>query len=184
VENEDASLARRCLAGDEAAYEAVLALHRDRVFALLLRLLRDPRDAEDVAQEAFLKAFRAMGSYDPGRPLLSWLFKIAHNAALDFLRAKGRPAESLDDEEAAAVAEGAPGIEAGLLAAERAERLSRLMASLPPLYREALQLRHVEGLDYRAIGEVLGLPEGTVKIRLFRARELLRAKLESLGEAP
>lgn len=93
----DAELARRCLSGDEAAYEAVLELYRDRVFALLLRLVRDPRDAEDLAQEAFLKAFRALGSYDPARPLLSWLFKIAHNSALDFLRAKGEDLAALDD---------------------------------------------------------------------------------------
>lgn len=182
---QDAELARRCLAGDETAYEAVLALYRDRVFALLLRLVRDPRDTEDLAQEAFLKAFRALGSYDPSRPLLSWLFKIAHNTALDFLRARGEDLAALDDPEGAVgPAAPEPGLEAGLLAAERAERFERLIAALPPLYREVLQLRHGEDLDYRAIGEVLGLPEGTVKIRLFRARELLRAKLEAVGEAP
>lgn len=182
---QDAELARRCLAGDEAAYEAVLALYRDRVFALLLRLARDPRDAEDLAQEAFLKAFRALDSYDPSRPLLSWLFKIAHNTALDFLRARGEDPAALDDPESAVdPASPEPAVEVRLLAAERAQRLERLIESLPPLYREVLQLRHGEDMDYRAIGEVLGLPEGTVKIRLFRARELLRAKLEALGEAP
>jgi RNA polymerase sigma factor (sigma-70 family) len=181
----DAELARRCLSGDETAYEAVLELYRDRVFALLLRLVRDPRDAEDLAQEAFLKAFRAMGSYDPSRPMLSWLFKIAHNAALDFLRAKGEDLAALDGPDGAydPVSPEA-GAEASLLAAERSERLERLIASLPPLYREVLQLRHGEDLDYRAIAEVLGLPEGTVKIRLFRARDLLRSKLEALGEVP
>lgn len=180
----DAELSRRCLAGDETAYAAVLELYRDRVYALLLRLVRDPADAEDLAQEAFLKAFRALGSYDASRPLLSWLFKIAHNTALDFLRARGAGLAALDDPESGydPVSPEA-GAEASLLALERAERLEKLIASLPPLYREVLQLRHVEDLDYRAIGEVTGLPEGTVKIRLFRARELLRAKLEALGEA-
>ncbi|MDX6767905.1 MAG: sigma-70 family RNA polymerase sigma factor [Elusimicrobiota bacterium] len=181
----DAELVRRCLDGDEAAFEAVLDSYRDRVYALLLRLVRDPRDAEDLAQEAFLKAFRALASYDPGRPLASWLFKIAHNAALDFLRARGEDPAALDDPESGLdPAEPVAGIEAVLVREETRDRLERIVAGLPPLYREILLLRHKEDLDYRAIGEVLGLPEGTVKNRLFRARDLLKARLESAGEAP
>jgi RNA polymerase sigma-70 factor (ECF subfamily) len=181
----DARLVRRCLDGDEAAYEAVLDLYRDRVYALLLRLVRDPRDAEDLAQDAFLKAFRGLSSFEPGRPLASWLFKIAHNTALDFLRSRGEELTALDDPDMGVdPAQPGPGLEAVLVAEETRGRAERLIASLPPLYREVMLLRHTEDLDYRAIGEILGLPEGTVKIRLFRARDLLRAKLESLGEAP
>lgn len=163
-------------------FPRVLAQYRDRVYALVLRLVGDPAEAEDLTQEAFLKAFRALGSYDPSRPMLSWLFKIAHNHCLDHLRARGERLETLDDPEAPLdPADASAGVEEALEAADRAEAVRRLVDSLPSLYREVLLLRHQEDLDYAAIAEVTGLPLGTVKIRLFRARELLKTKLEAAG---
>lgn len=166
-------------------FAAVLALHRDRVFALVLRLTGDAADAEDLTQEAFVKAYRAWGSYDPARPVLSWLFKIAHNHCLDFLRARGERLETLDAPDRPwEPADASAGVAEALEAADRAEALRRLVESLPPLYKEVMLLRHQEDLDYRAIAEVLQVPEGTVKIRLFRARDLLRSKIEAAGLAP
>ncbi len=164
---------------------AILSLYRDRVYALVLRLIGNPTDAEDVAQTAFLKAFRSLHTYDANRPLLSWLFKIAHNASLDFLRAKGATLESLDDPEYALdPADTKAGLDAGLAGKDRDLLVRRLVESLPPLYKEVMLLRHQEDLNYNAIAEILQIPEGTVKIRLFRARELLKRKLESVGLGP
>lgn len=169
----------------DAAFSEALSRCRDRVYALVLRLVGDAAEAEDLTQEAFLKAYRAWGSYDPSRPVLSWLFKIAHNHCLDHLRARGEPLETLDDPERPwEPADASAGVAEALEAADRAEALRRLVESLPPLYKEVMLLRHQEDLDYRAIAEILQIPEGTVKIRLFRARDLLRAKIEAAGLAP
>lgn len=159
--NDDRELVLRCLARDAGACEELLDRYKDRVFSVVLRLAPTPQDAEDIVQESFLKAFRSLESYDPTRPLLTWLFKIAHNTALDHLRARRLEALSLDDEDdPLEVADSGPSLEASAEAASRAEGVERLLAALPPLYREVLVLRHQEELDYAQIAQVLGLPEG------------------------
>ncbi len=175
----DAALVRRCLAGDEAGYALLLERHQGRIYSFLLRLVGDARDAEDLAQTAFLKAFRSLESYDQSRAFHSWLFAVAHHAALDFLRAR-RVDLSLDHEDAPAEpADLADGPERAAELALDGALVERLIAALPPLYREALLLRHVEGLSVEDTAAALGVPEGTVKIRLFRARELMRRKWEA-----
>src|ERR1700720_1235315 len=99
---DDRAAVRRARDGDDSAYAELLARHRDRVFSFLLRLLGSAQDAEDVAQEAFVKAFSRLDSYDAARPFVSWLFGIAHHAALDHLRARRPAALSLDDPDGAA----------------------------------------------------------------------------------
>lgn len=177
----DRDAVRRASAGEEAAYAEILARHRDRVFSFLLRLVGDARDAEDLAQDCFLKAFRALASYDRDRPLLSWLFGIARNAAIDHLRVRRPETLSLDAREdgGASAREASAESSAGL--ADEAALIERLLASLPLLYREALLLRHREELGVAEIARVLGLPEGTVKVRLFRGREMLKGKLRACG---
>lgn len=162
-------------------FAKLLELHKRQVFSFLLRLVQNPSDAEDLAQETFLKAFRALPSYDAARPLLPWLLRIAHNAAVDFLRARKPQALSLDDEAALEAADPGPLPDRALDEELQRRLFERLLAALPALYREALLLRHQEGLEYKEIAQVLQLPEGTVKIRLFRARDMLRRKLEALG---
>lgn len=175
----DAQLVRRCLSGDEAGFAALLERHQGRVYAFLVRLIGNAHDAEDVAQTVFLKAFRSLESFDQNRAFQSWLFAIAHHAALDHLRSR-RADLSLDHEEAPIdPADGADGPERLAEAALDGALVERLLAALPPLYREPLLLRHVEGLSVEDTAAALGLPEGTVKIRLFRARELMRRKWET-----
>jgi RNA polymerase sigma-70 factor (ECF subfamily) len=179
---DDRSLVRRCLAGEDAACELLLDLYRDRVFSLLCRLTQNPADAEDLAQETFLKAFRNLAQYDLSRPLLSWLFAIAHNTAMDFHRARNPALVSLDAEEAPLeLPERTPRLELAVEASLRSRDIELVLSGLPPLYREILVLRHQEELDYAEIGRILELPSGTVKNRLFRAREKLRAGLEAAG---
>lgn len=175
----DADLVRRCRAGDEAGHAALLERHQGRVYSFLLRLTGDRHDAEDLAQAVFLKAFCSLDSFDLARPFHSWLFAVAHHAALDFLRSR-RVDLSLDhDDHPIDPADGADGPERLAEAALDGALVERLIAALPPLYREALLLRHVEGLSVDEVAAALGVPEGTVKIRLFRARELMRRKWEA-----
>lgn len=177
--DSDADLVRRCLAGDESGYAALLERHQGRVYSFLWRMAGDAHDAEDLAQVVFLKAFRSLESFDPTRPFHSWLFAIAHHAALDFLRAR-RSALSLDhDEHPIEPADSTDGPERLAEISLDGALVERLLAALPPLYREALLLRHVSGLSVEETAAVLGLPEGTVKVRLFRAREMMRRKWEA-----
>jgi RNA polymerase sigma-70 factor, ECF subfamily len=181
--NEDSDAVRRALAGDDSGYRDLLESYRDRVYSFILRLVGSAQDAEDLAQDVFLKAFTKLDSYDPTRPFLSWVFRIAHNSAIDHLRARKPQSLSLDADEALERPEGGPGPESAALASSQAEYIDALISSLPPLYREALLLRHREDMDVVEIARVLDLPEGTVKIRLFRARNLLKAKLDETQPA-
>jgi RNA polymerase sigma-70 factor (ECF subfamily) len=178
----DAELARRCLDGGADGYALLLERHKGRVYSFLLRLVGDAADAEDLAQTAFLKAFRSLDSYDPSRPFLSWLFGIAHHAGLDFLRAR-RPRElALDDADAPLdLPDESSGPEAEVESALQAELVERLLRSLPAPYREVLLLRHAEDMSVEQAAAVLSLPVGTVKVRLFRAREMMRARWESVS---
>ena len=152
-----------------------------RVFSFILRLAGNAADAEDLCQEAFLKAFDNLDAYDQKRPLGGWLLAVAHNTVVDFLRSR-KPAVSLDDEaEPIELCDPGQSVEGAVQAAWDQETMERLLAELPQLYREALVLRHSEGLDYASLAEVLQIPEGTAKIRLFRGRELLRRRLAALG---
>jgi len=177
--DKDADIVRRCLAGEEAGYADLLERHQGRVYAFLLRLAGNAHDAEDLAQVVFLKAFRSLASFDPARPFHSWLFAIAHHAALDFLRARKANLSLDHDEDPIDPADGVDGPERLAEVSLDGALVERLIAALPPLYREALLLRHVEGLSVEDVAQALGLPEGTVKIRLFRARELMRRKWEA-----
>jgi len=182
LDDDDASLVRRCLAGDRDGYASLLARHKGPVYSFLRRLVGGAADAEDLAQETFLKAFRALGAYDAARPFRSWLFGIAHHAALDFLRARRPETLSLDDGDAPlAVPDAAAGPEREAELALDGALVERLLRALPAPYREVLLLRHAEGLSVEDAAAALGLPEGTVKIRLFRAREMMRAKWEAFS---
>ncbi|MDD5304695.1 MAG: RNA polymerase sigma factor [Elusimicrobia bacterium] len=175
----DADLVRRCLAGDESGYAALLERHQSRVYSFLFRLAGDAHDAEDLAQVVFLKAFRSLGSFDLDRPFHSWLFAIAHHAALDFLRARKTDLSLDHDESPIDPADASDGPERLTEIALDGALVERLISALPPLYREALLLRHGEGLSVDEVAATLGVPEGTVKIRLFRAREMMRRKWEA-----
>ncbi len=173
---EEAELIGRCLEGDEGALGEVIGLYQDRLYGFALRLLKNPQDAEDAAQDAFVRAFRNLASYDKSRPFSTWLFTIAHNRCMDLLRAR-RPDISIDEEAGAAAADAAASApDHGPLAFETA-LVEKALASLPPIYAEILLLQYKEDLDGAELAAVLGVPEGTVKARLSRARAMMRGKL-------
>nr|MBA3364311.1 sigma-70 family RNA polymerase sigma factor [Actinomycetota bacterium] len=179
VMDADAALVSRTLAGELGAFEQLVERHRDVVYRLAARVV-GPEDAEDVAQDAFLRAFHRLPQFRRESAFRSWLLRITHNTALNALvRRRVLPVE--DVEERAAVSQGArphrtPAEE--LEVGERRERLAAKLRLLQPSHRAVLVLRDLEGFSYEEIAEVTEAPLGSVKGRLHRARreliELLR----------
>jgi RNA polymerase sigma-70 factor (ECF subfamily) len=191
-EASDADLAVAAREGSEGAFRELVERFQRPVFRLVGRMLRDPAAAEDVTQETFVKAYRNLASYDPGRKFSSWLFKIAHNATLDHLRRRELdtvPLESPGDEAGGGLRSvladpTARGPEVGARRGELAAALEGAVAGLRPEYREVVLLRFAEGLAYEEIREVTGLPLGTVKTHLHRARKELMTALVARGFGP
>lgn len=188
---EDLDLVRRALDGSQDAYRDLLLRYQRPVLSLIRRMVRNSSQAEDLAQEVFLKAFRALESFDQRRKFSSWLFKIAHNASIDQLRRRQLdtvPLETRDRDQPDLVAVLAdPGVETPSSRVERRDlalAIEGAMASLKPPYREVVILRYQEGLAYEEIAEVTDLPLGTVKTHLFRARKAMVAHLEARGWTP
>lgn len=183
----------RALEGSQDAYHEIVRRYERPVFSLVVRMVHDAALAEELAQEVFLKAFRSLGSYDPGRKFSSWLFKIAHNATIDQLRRKQLDTVSLegsrDEEDSHGLEQTLPD-EAARSPRQEAERtdlaaaLEAAVERLRPEYREVVLLRFVEGEAYREIAEVTGLPLGTVKTYIFRARKELAEHLSEMGFTP
>jgi len=186
----DADLVSLAQEGREAAFRELVRRYERPVFSLIFRMVRDRETAEDLAQDTFIKVLNHIDRYRPEFKLSSWLFKIANNVAIDFLRKRQLETVSLDGSpHAATLAE----IEATsfdvaarqetaleeLESRELGSSIERAIASLRPEYRSCILLRHVEGRSYEEIAATLDLPLGTVKTYIHRARHQLR---EALGE--
>ena len=188
---EDSELIVRALDGSESAYRGLVERYQRPIYSLLLRMVRDAALAEDLAQEVFVKAIRALHTFDRRRQLSSWLFKIAHNTAIDHLRRNEPPTvplESPDPERPgpldliASSTQETP--ESRASRRDLAAAIVGAVEALRPEYREVVVLRFEQGLAYEEIAEVTGLPLGTVKTHIFRARKLLVRQLESEGWRP
>ncbi len=173
----DEALARRAAAGRRDAFEELVRRHRGRVYALALRICRNPDDAEDALQETFIAAYRALPRFDRRARVSTWLYRIATNKCYDVL-ARRRPAV-----DAAALPEAADPHDP-FARSEREAQLTRALDALPDAFREAALLCDVCGLTPAEAGEVLGVPEGTMKSRSFRARGLLAVALRAAGAEP
>ncbi len=178
---EDSNLVGRCLAGEEGAYGLLLKKYKRPVFSLVYRMVRQREEAEELASEAFFKAFRALASYDPEQPFSSWIFKIASNLSIDWLRKRKLETSSLDEEDSVwEVPDERPTAEDVLEKKQTMRVVEEAIGRLAPDYRAVVLLRHQEERSYEEIAEILGLPLGTVKVRLFRAREELKKRLGRL----
>lgn len=187
----DAELVASALRGAQEAFREIVVRFERPVYSLISRMVHDPLQAEDLAQEVFVKAFRRLDTYDPQRKFSSWLFKIAHNTTIDHLRKGGPETVPLQVEK-----DEGPDLSAVLsddstedpaVAVERrqmARALEKAIAALRPEYREVVVLFYVEGASYPEICEVTGLPSGTVKTYLHRARKELAQAMAALGWAP
>jgi RNA polymerase sigma-70 factor, ECF subfamily len=188
----DAEIAVEALRGSSAACEALVTRFERPVYNLIARLVQDPGMAEDLTQDSFIKMFRALGTFDPRQRFSSWLFRIAHNTAIDYLRQRQLPiATPVVDDDGEARDPLASIADLAALSPERIASNRELAAALDaaidrlrPEYRSAIVLRHQEGLEYDEIAQVLDLPLGTVKTYLHRARRELARHLGAAGFGP
>lgn len=177
--SDDARLIDRTLAGEPAAFGELVLRYQDRLYNALVRVLGSAEDARDVAQEAFVQAFVKLETFRGAAAFYSWLYRIAFNLAMSHAR-RGRATRSLDALRAESGQEpidGQPTAEAGLAGKERVMLVQRALNELSAEYRQMIVLRELEGCRYEQIAEILGLPIGTVRSRLFRARLALRDRL-------
>ena len=177
---EEAAVVAAVLAGDPDAFRTLVERYQGALVATLVRLVRDRTQAEDLAQQSFADAFHALARFDPTRRFSTWLFRIAINNAKDWLKSHKRSERSLDGAVAtdeAAFAGLVRGPESEAVAREQMDRLADALAKLPLAFREVLVLKDIQGMSFREIQEVLGLPITTLKIRAVRGRVALRATL-------
>jgi RNA polymerase sigma-70 factor (ECF subfamily) len=181
----DQQLVERAQRGDKSAFELLVVKYQRKLVRLLSRFIRDPTEVEDVAQEAFIKAYRALPSFRGDSAFYTWLYRIGINTAKNYLVAMGRRAPTVSETESAD-SEGSE--ESGqvpdyntpeneLMSRQIAETVNRAVEDLPEELRTAITLRELEGLSYEDIAAIMNCPIGTVRSRIFRAREAIAEKL-------
>jgi RNA polymerase sigma-70 factor (ECF subfamily) len=184
----DQQLVERAQRGDKRAYELLVLKYQRKLGRLLSRFVRDQAEVEDVTQEAFIKAYRALPSFRGDSAFYTWLYRIGINTAKNYLVALGRRAPTttgLDNEEAEGFEDAdqlrdASTPESELEGKEIAATVNRAMDALPEDLRTAIMLREIEGLSYEEIASVMNCPVGTVRSRIFRARDAIAAELRPL----
>lgn len=184
----DRQLVERAQRGDKRAFGLLVEKYQRKLGRLLSRFIRDPSEVEDVMQEAFIKAYRALPAFRGDSQFYTWLYRIGINTAKNYLAALGRRAPTSTEVEA----EEAEGYENGerlrdlntpenlMLSKEIANTVNSTIEALPEELRTAIQLREMEGLSYEEIAEIMGCPIGTVRSRIFRAREAIAERIRPL----
>jgi RNA polymerase sigma-70 factor (ECF subfamily) len=185
----DQILVTRVQKGDKSAFDLLVRKYQHRVAKLVSRYVRDRGEVEDVTQEAMIKAYRAIGGFRGESAFYTWLYRIAVNTAKNYLESQGRRPPSSDVEiEGAELAESGGELrdqatpEHQMLTDEIAATVQRVIETLPPDLRTAVTLREIDGLSYEEIAEVMDCPIGTVRSRIFRAREAIDLELKPLLE--
>jgi len=183
----DDTLIKEALKGDQKAFEQLVTRHQTSVYHIVFRIVRDKEVASDLVQETFMKAFSSLKSYRSEFRFSTWLYKIAANASIDFLRKKRIQAMSLDNpiqtkdgEVTIEIPDYTHHPEEEIIRRERAVSIQEAIDSLPDKYRRVIVARHKEEKSYEEIAGELNLPVGTVKARIFRARELLKKRLRGI----
>ena len=180
-DDEDAGDAARVVAGDRSAFDGIVRRWQQRLVGLAWRFCRDRALAEDMAQEAFVKAYRALPGFRGESAFGTWLTSIAVNTYRSRLRSEGPPLATLDP---ARIVETGTGLLRGLEENQRDEAVRRAVLALPPRYRDAIVLFYFHEMDLAETARVLGIAGGTLKAQLHRGRELLRRRCAALGLEP
>ncbi|NOX89571.1 MAG: sigma-70 family RNA polymerase sigma factor [Calditrichaeota bacterium] len=182
---EDHELVRKAKAGDGKAYDALMQMYRDVVFSIVYRMVHNKQEAEDLTQETFIKAYNSINSFNEEYAFSTWLFKIATNHCIDFFRKRklvtysmDQPIQYKDEEIKQEYPDYEPTIDTEMVASEKSIIIRQAINKLPEKYRVAIILRHHEEKSYEEIAAILDLPLGTVKARIFRAREMLKKLLK------
>lgn len=184
--DEDRELITRAQQGDQAAFRSLVERHQRRAFVIAVGLVRDENDAREIVQEAFLRVYRSLGSFQGGSSFFTWLYRIVTNLAIDLMRKPGRKdAELLDnqtiDEDAdfplVSRIDGADPLDV-MRRREIAERIQAALDALPPYHRGVILMREVEGMSYEEMAQAMGVSKGTIMSRLFHARQKLQRALQ------
>lgn len=186
-ENSDAALVKRVQQGDRKAFDLLVLKYQHKITKLIMRYVRDPSEALDVAQDAFLKAYRAMPRFRGDSAFYTWMYRIAINTAKNHLvAAKRRPVDfeiDIQDDEpfdASHLLKDGDTPEGLVLSEEINQTVQQAIADLPPDLRTAIVLREMEGMSYEEIAQTMECPVGTVRSRIFRAREAIDRKIGPL----
>jgi RNA polymerase sigma-70 factor, ECF subfamily len=184
----DQQLVERAQRGEKHAFELLVSKYQRKLARLLSRFIRDPTEVEDVTQEAFIKAYRALPTFRGDSAFYTWLYRIGINTAKNYLVAMGRRAPTttdIDSEEAEGFEDGdqlrdlnTP--ENEMMSRQVAETVNQTLEELPEELRTAITLREIEGLSYEDIASIMNCPIGTVRSRIFRAREAIAERLRPL----
>jgi RNA polymerase sigma-70 factor, ECF subfamily len=196
---EDRALIAKAQAGDTAAFRRLVERHQRRAFAIALALVRDENDARELVQDAFLRVFRGLGSFQGGSSFFTWLYRIITNLSIDLIRKPGR--QTTDRDEARLDTEDAQDLDLPFLSRfegsdplelvrrrEISQRLQGALDALPSYHRAVIVMRELEGLSYEEMAQVMGVSKGTIMSRLFHARQKLQRALvdcyeEQIGSA-
>lgn len=189
---QDIELVDKARKGDQVAYGELLGRYRDAIYFMLLKMVNSPVDAEDLTIEAFGKAFKNIDQYTPNFAFSTWLFKIATNNCIDFIRKKRASHisidQTIDGEESLApstlIQSDDPDPETYMINQQKIKHMRKIVSRLKPRYRQLVELRYFSEYSYDEIAEELDIPIGTVKAQLFRARELLLNILNRSQEKP
>ncbi len=189
---KDIELVEKAKTGDQLAYAELLGRYRDAIYFMLLKMVNSQVDAEDLTIEAFGKAFKNIDQYTPNFAFSTWLFKIATNNCIDFIRKKRASLVSLDQtmdgEDSLApstlIQSDDPDPEAYMINKQKIKHMRKVVSRLKPRYRQLVELRYFKEYSYDEIAVELDIPIGTVKAQLFRARELLLNIINRSSEKP
>lgn len=181
------SLIKQAIAGDQKAYQELFESHKQAIFHIIVKIVRNTEEAQDLVQETFIKAFGSLKSYNPTYRFTTWLYKIAANSSIDYIRKRklqtyslDQPLDTKDGQVNIEVADMSYHPERDFSAKQQNVSITEAIESLPDKYREVIIKRHQEDKSYEEIAQLLHVPVGTVKARIFRARELLKKRLKSL----
>lgn len=180
----DEALVKLCLEGDRQAFAEIVERYQKQIFSLAFRLTNQVEDAQDLAQEAFLKIYQVLDKYDPTRPFFPWMYKVAVNVCYTALRKKPEPTTPLDKviDFAPLIPETYTQPEDYIEVKEIQNIVGQALAELPENYRVPLVLRYLEDLTYQQIADVMDLPLTTIETRLFRGKSLLQKRLTAILE--
>jgi RNA polymerase sigma factor (sigma-70 family) len=175
------------LKGDQKAYQVLFDEYKQSIFHIIVKIVHNNEEAQDLVQETFIKAFGSLKSYNPSYRFTTWLYKIAANSSIDYIRKKkiqtfslDQPLETRNGRVEVEVPDMTYHPEKDLTDKRKRMSIADAIGSLPEKYKQVIVMRHQEDKSYEQIAQILHVPVGTIKARIFRARELLKKKLKTL----
>ncbi|MDZ7693887.1 MAG: sigma-70 family RNA polymerase sigma factor [Balneolaceae bacterium] len=186
---EDDELVRRAIGGDEKGYSELVDKYERAIYFHILKMVKDKKQVEDLVQETFVKAFDNLNTYSTNYAFSTWLYRIATNHTIDYLRKKklktlsiDEPVKTKDGEMQMQLPDETASTDRDIIRKQRQKMVQQAIEDLPTKYRKVIQMRHMEEKSYQEIADVLDKPLGTVKAHIFRAREMLYKSLKDKKE--